>query len=78
MTAVDGCAHPIHLDGGGRVDHRDTGDTLTAHNGPVLAPCGNRRASICPACADRYAADAFHLVRAGLSGGQGDPGHGGR
>ena len=36
--------------------------------GDVLAPCGNRRAAVCPACSDRYAADAFHLLRAGLAG----------
>jgi hypothetical protein len=34
----------------------------------VLAPCGNRRAAVCPACSDRYAADAYHLLRAGLAG----------
>ena len=36
--------------------------------GTVLAPCGNRRAAVCPACSDRYAADAYHLLRAGLAG----------
>ncbi len=34
----------------------------------MLAPCGNRRAAVCPACSDRYAADAYHLLRAGLAG----------
>ena len=34
----------------------------------MLAPCGNRRATVCPACSDRYAADAYHLLRAGLAG----------
>lgn len=52
------------------MEHRETGQTLAQRSGPVLAPCGNRRATVCPACADRYAADAFHLVRAGLSGGK--------
>ena len=33
-----------------------------------MVPCGTRRASVCPACADRYAGDAFHLIRAGLTG----------
>jgi uncharacterized Zn-finger protein len=36
-------------------------------------PCGNRREGVCPACARRYAGDAFHLVRAGLVGGKGVP-----
>lgn len=70
VLSVGGCTRPIHLDGAWRVDHRDTGDTLAQRTGHVLAPCGNRRASVCPACADRYAADAFHLIRAGLSGGK--------
>jgi hypothetical protein len=26
---------------------------------------------VCPACSDRYAADAFHLIRAGTTGGHG-------
>jgi len=38
----------------------------------VFAPCGNRRESVCPACSDRYAADAFHLLSAGLAGGDKD------
>jgi hypothetical protein len=37
--------------------------------GEMFTPCGNRRSAVCPACSDRYAADAFHLLRAGLSGG---------
>jgi hypothetical protein len=41
---------------------------LLERAGTVLAPCGNRRESVCPACSDRYAADAFHLLRAGLAG----------
>jgi hypothetical protein len=70
VQAVGGCAKPIHLDGQWRVEDRETGDTLAERSGLVLAPCGNRRSSVCPACSDRYAADAFHLIRAGLSGGK--------
>lgn len=70
VSAVGGCARPIHLDGAWRIDHAETGATLAERSGTVLAPCGNRRASICPACSNRYAADAFHLIRAGLSGGK--------
>jgi hypothetical protein len=73
VIAVGGCLRPIHLDGSWRIEHRESGDTLAQRSGPVLAPCGNRRASVCPACADRYAADAFHLIRAGLSGGKAIP-----
>jgi hypothetical protein len=70
VEASGGCARPIHLEGSWTVEHRDTGQTLAERAGSVLAPCGNRRASVCPACSDRYAADAFHLIRAGLSGGK--------
>ena len=44
------------------------GAVLLERAGTVLAPCGNRRAAVCPACSDRYAADAYHLLRAGLAG----------
>jgi hypothetical protein len=35
---------------------------------PVWVRCGTRRAAACPSCSARYEADAYHLVRAGLSG----------
>ena len=62
-----GCAAPIHLRGTSTVLDRD-GAVLLERSGTVLAPCGNRRETVCPACSDRYAADAFHLLRAGLAG----------
>jgi hypothetical protein len=67
VQATGGCAAPIHLRGSSRVLDRG-GAVLLERTGTVLAPCGNRRAAICPACSDRYAADAFHLLRAGLAG----------
>jgi hypothetical protein len=70
VEASGGCARPIHLEGSWSVQDRDTGQVLAERTGTVLAPCGNRRASVCPACSDRYAADAFHLIRAGLAGGK--------
>lgn len=36
----------------------------------TLVPCGNRRASVCPACARTYARDTFELIRAGAVGGK--------
>jgi hypothetical protein len=45
---------------------------LVERAGDVFAPCGNRRESVCPACSDRYAGDAFHLLSAGLAGGDKD------
>ncbi len=67
VDATKGCAAPIHLTGSSAVLDRD-GAVLLERAGTVLAPCGNRREAVCPACSDRYAADAFHLLRAGLAG----------
>jgi hypothetical protein len=67
VHSVRGCFAPVHLRGSSRVLDRD-GTVLLERAGDVLAPCGNRRESVCPACSDRYAADAFHLLRAGLAG----------
>jgi Replication initiator protein, pSAM2 len=64
-----GCSHPIHLSGAWQVADAVSGEILARKGGEIFAPCGNRRATVCPACSDRYAADAFHLVRAGLVGG---------
>ncbi|MBW0103219.1 replication initiator [Pseudonocardia sp. KRD291] len=73
VTAIGGCAAPIHLTGSSRIHDRDTGAVLAERDGDILAPCGNRRASVCPACSDRYASDAYHLIRAGMAGGKGVP-----
>ncbi|GAA1028501.1 replication initiator protein RepSA [Virgisporangium ochraceum] len=74
-----GCSHPVRLagtitstttdPGGGRV--MSTVDTATMPDGVIYKPCGNRRASVCPSCADTYRRDAYHLVLAGLTGGKG-------
>ena len=69
VHAVGGCAQPIRLTGRTEIQHAPTGTVLHAHGGNVLVPCGNRRASVCPACSDRYAANAYHLMSAGLAGG---------
>ncbi|NMI00853.1 replication initiator [Pseudonocardia acidicola] len=68
VEASGGCAHPVRLRGSSRILDRD-GQVLVEDAGEIFAPCGNRRETICPACSDRYAADAFHLIRAGLAGG---------
>ncbi|GGM72667.1 plasmid replication initiator protein [Longimycelium tulufanense] len=73
VIAAGGCAHPIHLSGQWSVTDNATGQTLARRSGHILVPCGTRRAAVCRPCADRYAADAFHLVRAGLVGGKGVP-----
>jgi hypothetical protein len=67
VEATHGCAAPIHLRGTSQVLDRD-GAVLIERAGIVLAPCGNRRATVCPPCSERYSGDAYHLLRAGLSG----------
>ena len=42
-------------------------------DGVIYKPCGNRRATTCPGCAETYRRDAYHLIRAGLTGGKGVP-----
>ena len=39
----------------------------------IYVPCGDRRASVCPPCAETYRADTYQLIRAGLAGGKGVP-----
>jgi hypothetical protein len=68
VQASGGCAHPVRLWGSSRILDRD-GAILHERTGEIFAPCGNRRDSVCPGCSDRYAGDAFHLIRAGLAGG---------
>lgn len=53
-----------------------TGEVLRSYTtsdeptGTLLTACGNRRSSRCPACSRVYAADTYHLIRAGLTGGK--------
>jgi len=65
----------------GRIEQADkrTGEVREAYStehepgGVLLKACGNRRASVCPACAETYRRDAWHLIAAGLRGGKGIP-----
>ncbi|GAA3433369.1 replication initiator [Kutzneria kofuensis] len=68
VERVGGCLHPVRMSGAWQVQDQ-AGEVLAERSGHIFAPCGNRRESVCPTCSDRYAADAFHLMRAGLSGG---------
>ena len=71
------CTRPIRLRG--QVKHIDPGTgellrTVTTDTMPdrvMYKPCGNRRATTCPGCAETYRRDAYHLIRAGLAGGKG-------
>jgi len=74
VKAAGGCSCPVRLSGSWTVRENGRGRPVAARRGDVFVPCGNRREGVCPACARRYAGDAFHLVRAGLVGGKGVPG----
>ncbi|WAL66616.1 replication initiation protein [Amycolatopsis cynarae] len=70
VEATGGCLKPVHLTGSRTLIDPGTGTILDRYHGVIYAPCGNRRESVCPACSDRYASDAFHLIRCGVSGGK--------
>jgi hypothetical protein len=46
-------------------------DTADMPDGVIYKACGNRRASVCPHCAEVYRRDAYELIRAGMIGGKG-------
>jgi hypothetical protein len=74
-----GCVRPIRLIG--RMHDVDTAtgeilstlDTATLPDRVIYTACGDRRASVCPPCAETYRRDTYQLVRAGLAGGKGVP-----
>src|SRR5688572_15017547 len=75
-----GCVRPVRLTGQLHTVEKATGRILdTRHtttampDGVLYVPCGDRRASICPPCAETYRADTYQLIRAGLAGGKGVP-----
>ncbi|MEV6980655.1 replication initiator [Sphaerisporangium sp. NPDC051017] len=78
VRGTGGCAEPIRLQG-----HRITFDsalevldvyrTADEPTGYLLTACGNRRASRCPACAEVYRDDTYHLILSGLRGGKDVP-----
>jgi hypothetical protein len=72
------CARPVRLKGhtdvcGDDGRWRSAWSTATEPDGVLRKSCGNRREAICPACAERYRQDAYHLIAAGLRGGKGVP-----
>jgi hypothetical protein len=77
--ATDGCVRPIRLSGTIRDIDPATGevlrdlDTGNLPDQAIYVPCGDRRASVCPPCAETYRADTYQLIRAGLAGGKGVP-----
>ncbi|WP_212827721.1 replication initiator [Polymorphospora rubra] len=73
VESVKGCLQPVRLIGKWEAQHAATGQLIASRSGRVWASCGTRRAAVCPTCADRYAADAWHLIHAGMAGGKGIP-----
>jgi hypothetical protein len=77
--AAGGCVRPIRLRGTVRDIDTGTGevlhdlDTESLPDKAIYVPCGDRRASVCPPCAETYRADTYQLIRAGLAGGKGVP-----
>ncbi|TCP47290.1 hypothetical protein EV191_11286 [Tamaricihabitans halophyticus] len=73
------CSHPVrlrleaewHPRNGSRSDIERPTDAMP--DGQIYVACKNRRASVCPACAETYRQDTYHLVKAGLLGGKGVP-----
>ncbi len=78
---VGHCAHPVRLRGTSTTIDTATGEVLSTYSsseeplGVLHVRCGNRRESECPSCSRIYAADTFHLIRAGVIGGKGVPEH---
>lgn len=76
---LGGCTEPVCLTGQSTTVDTMTGEVLHSYTSPdeptgsLLTTCGNRRASRCPACSRLCAADTYHLIRAGLSGGKNVP-----
>jgi hypothetical protein len=72
------CSRPVRLKGhvetcGEDGRWRSVWSTVTEPDGVLRKACGNRREAICPACAERYRQDAYHLIAAGMRGGKGVP-----
>ncbi|WP_414504439.1 replication initiator [Streptomyces sp. NEAU-L66] len=71
-----GCTRPVNLVGHTATLDATTNTVLRSYStaneptGRLLTACGNRRSSRCPACSRVYAADTYHLIKAGLSGGK--------
>ncbi|MFI6814739.1 replication initiator [Nonomuraea sp. NPDC050328] len=76
VESAAACTHPVRLRGILATLDTATGEILTHRHtstlpdGVFYKSCGNRRHTVCPACATVYQHDAYHLVRAGLVGGK--------
>ncbi|SCG19735.1 hypothetical protein GA0070610_6139 [Micromonospora echinofusca] len=79
VRAAAGCTRPVRLAGQLLTIEQSTGRVLdqrhtdTMPDAAIYTACGNRRATVCPSCAQTYQRDAYQLLRAGLVGGKGVP-----
>ncbi|HEY9408957.1 MAG TPA: replication initiator [Jiangellaceae bacterium] len=79
VTPAGECAHPVVLRGTSLVIDKTTGEVLSSRSTEdmpdkaIYKACGNRRISVCPACAEVYRQDTYQLVLSGLVGGKGVP-----
>jgi len=77
VAGAAACEHPIRLTGQWHTVDTATGEitatksTSDMPDGQLYTACGNRRAAVCPACAEVYRADTYQLILAGLRGGKG-------
>jgi hypothetical protein len=75
--SAGGCVRPVRLRGEAHIVSERTGRIIsTRHSddmpdGVIYKACGNRRAAVCPSCAETYRGDTYQLVLAGLQGGKG-------
>ncbi|MCY9555763.1 hypothetical protein M5W98_29610, partial [Paenibacillus apiarius] len=69
VRAAAGCTRPIRLSGQILTVEQATGRVLDVRHtdampdAAIYTACGNRRATVCPACAQTYQRDAFQLLR---------------
>lgn len=69
------CSRPIRLAGRSTSVDTSTGvqtsrlRTSDLPDGVLYVRCGNRRGSVCPSCSHEYQGDMWHLLSAGVSGG---------
>jgi hypothetical protein len=79
VASAAACTRPIRLAGWMESQHPGTGqrlmlaDTAGMPDGVIYKACGNRRASACPSCSQRYKRDAYQIVHSMLVGGDGVP-----
>jgi len=76
LARVGNCVNPVRLQGSSVTIDTLTGEVVASYSseaeplGVTYIRCGDRRAERCPPCSRDYAADMFHLIRAGITGGK--------